>query len=161
MNKLTDRGRQSCPTWGGCGGKLRAMAFAVALTRFTQYVQLAVSGPATMKNFVELVDTLGRETVLWSDRRVLVDLREVEGELTATEQIFLGELVAQDLPHLERVASVVPAERITRNSEAAAQDLGMKLRVFTSKDEAIGWVTSPLVDRAANKTANSAAGAAT
>ena len=118
------------------------MAFPVVLTRFTQYVQLAVSGAATMKNFVDLVGTMGQETVLWSDRRVLVDLREVEGELTPTEQIFLGELVAQDLPHLERVASVVPAERITRNSETAAQDLGMKLRVFTSKDDAVAWLTS-------------------
>jgi hypothetical protein len=118
------------------------MAFSVVLTRFTQYVQLAVAGPATMKNFVELVDTMGQETVLWSDRRVLVDLREVEGELTSTEQVFLGELVAQDLPHLERVASVVPPDRITRNSETAARDLGMKLRVFTSKDDAVGWLTA-------------------
>ena len=120
------------------------MAFSVALTRFTQYVQLAVSGPATMRNFVDLVDTMGEETVLWSDRRILVDLREVDGELTPTEQIFLGELVAQNLPHLERVASIVPAERITRNSESAAQGLGMKLRVFTSRDDAVAWVTAPL-----------------
>jgi hypothetical protein len=73
---------------------------------------------------------------------MLVDLRQVQGELTPTEQIFLGELVAQDLPHLERVASVVPPESITRNSETAARELGMKLRVFTSKDDAVGWLTS-------------------
>ena len=119
------------------------MAFSVVLTRFTPYVQLAVSGTATMKNFVEQVNTMGQETVLWSDRRVLVDLRGVEGELTPTEQVFLGELVAQDLPHLERVASLVPAERITHNSESAAQGLGMKLRVFTSKNDATAWVTAP------------------
>ena len=116
------------------------MAFSVSITRLAQYVQLVVSGPATMKNFVDLIDTMGQETVLWSDRRVLVDLRAVDGELTPTEQIFLGELVAQDLPHLERVASVVPAERITHNSETAAQDRGMRLRVFTSQDDAIGWL---------------------
>jgi hypothetical protein len=80
--------------------------------------------------------------VLWSDRRVLVDLRGADGELTPAEQVFLGELVAQDLPHLERVASLVPAERITHKSESAAQVLGMKLRVFTSKDDAIAWVTA-------------------
>jgi hypothetical protein len=125
------------------------MAFSVVLTRFTQYVQLAVSGAASMKNFVELVDTMGQETVLWSDRRVLVDLRGVDGELAPTEQVFLGELVAQNLPHLERVASLVPAERITHNSESAAQGLGMKLRVFTSKDDAIAWVTAqPAPDNA-------------
>ncbi|HSI55106.1 MAG TPA: STAS/SEC14 domain-containing protein [Ramlibacter sp.] len=118
------------------------MGFAVSLTRFTQYVQVAVAGPAAMKSFVELVETMGQETLFWSDRRVLVDLRDVEGALNPTEQVFLGELVAQDLPHLERIASVVPADRITRNSETAAQDLGMRLRVFTSKDEAIAWLTA-------------------
>jgi hypothetical protein len=118
------------------------MAFSVTLTRFTQYFQLAVSGPSTLKNFVELVDTMGRETALWSDRRVLVDLRAVDGELAPPEQVFLGELVAQDLPHLERLASIVPAARLTHNSESAAQGLGMKLRVFTSKDDAVAWVTA-------------------
>ncbi|MDB5874359.1 MAG: hypothetical protein JWQ07_3801 [Ramlibacter sp.] len=118
------------------------MAFHVSTTRFTQYVQLVVSGPASIKSFVELVETVGEETVLWSDRRVLVDLREVEGELTPTEQIFLGEFVAQNLPHLERMASLVPAERITRNSESAAQELGMRLRVFTAKDDAVNWLTA-------------------
>jgi hypothetical protein len=145
VNKLTAWDGQSYFPAAQPGWQTAAMPFSVVLTRFTQYVQLVVSGSATMKNFVDLVATMGEETALWSDRRMLVDLRQVEGELTPTEQIFLGELVAQDLPHLERVASVVPAERITRNSEAAAQDLGMKLRVFTSKDDAIGWlvVTAP------------------
>ena len=119
------------------------MSFTVSTTRFPQFVQLAVSGPASIRSFVELVGKVGEETVLWSDRRVLVDLRGVEGELTPTEQIFLGELVAQDLPHLERVASVVPTERITRNSETAAQELGMRLRVFTSADEAMEWLALP------------------
>ncbi len=118
------------------------MGFAVSLTRFTQYVQLLVSGPTSMKSFVELVDTMGKETAFWSDRKVLVDLQGVDGELTPTEQIFLGELVAQNLPHLEKIASVVPANRITHNSETAAQDLGMRLRVFTSRDDAIGWLTA-------------------
>ena len=116
------------------------MPFNVSITRFEQFVQLAVSGPADMRNFVDLVDKVGQETELWSDRRVLVDLRGVDGELTPTEQVFLGELVAQNLPHLERVASVVPPARITHNSETAAQELGMRLRVFTSKDEAMDWL---------------------
>jgi hypothetical protein len=119
------------------------MSFNVSITRFSQYVQLAVSGPASMRNFVELVGKVGQETMLWSDRWVLVDLCGVEGGLTPTEQVFLGEMVAQDLPHLERVASVVPPERITHNSETAAQELGMRLRVFASRDEAQEWLTAP------------------
>jgi len=118
------------------------MGFAVSITRFSQYVQVTVSGPTSIKGFVDLVDTLGADTLFWSDRRVLADLRGVEGELTPTEQIFLGELVAQNLSHLERLASLVPPPSITRNSEGAAQELGMRLRVFTSKDDAVRWLTA-------------------
>ena len=130
------------------------MGFAVSITRFTQYVQVAVAGPTAMKSFVELVETMGRETLFWSDRKLLVDLRDVEGALSPTEQVFLGELVAQDLPHLERIASVVPPDRITRNSETAAQGLGMRLRVFTAKDEAIAWLTAQASPVAQAKPAN-------
>ena len=95
-----------------------------------------------MRNFVELIATVESETVYWSDRRVLVDLRDVQGHLTAPEQVFLGELVAQSLPHLERLASLVPPDQITRNSEAAAQELGMQLRVFVSLEAAVAWLSA-------------------
>ena len=123
------------------------MGFRVNITRFIDFVQLAVAGPAEMKSFVELVHDIEEESLTWADRRVLVDLRDVEGRLDPTEQVFLGEMVAQRLPHLERVASVVPADQITRNSEAAAQTLGMQLRVFTSREEAVSWLkaTQPAV----------------
>ena len=116
------------------------MGFRVKITRFIDFVQLAVAGPAEMRSFVELVHDIEEESLTWADRRVLVDLREVEGRLDATEQVFLGEMVAQRLPHLERVASVVPADQITRKSEAAAQTLGMQLRVFSSREEAVAWL---------------------
>ncbi|MBI2771665.1 MAG: STAS/SEC14 domain-containing protein [Burkholderiales bacterium] len=121
------------------------MPFITSITRYPEFVQLAVSGPAEMKNFVELVATIESETVYWSDRRVLADLRDVAGRLTAPEQVFLGELVAQNLPHLERLASLVPPDQITRNSENAAQEMGMQLRVFTSLDDAVAWLSPAAV----------------
>jgi hypothetical protein len=84
------------------------MAFTTQVNRFPGYVRVQVAGPASIREFVELISTVGQETVYWSDRRVVVDLRQVDGELTPTEQIFLGELVAQDLTHIERMASIVP-----------------------------------------------------
>jgi len=128
------------------------MPFAVSTTRFTQYVQIVVSGAASIRNFVDLVALVERETVLWSDRLILADLRDVQGDLTPAEQVFLGELVAQNLPHIERVASLMPAERITHHSEAAAQELGMHLRVFTSKADAIIWLTSTAAPAVARST---------
>lgn len=118
------------------------MAFTTQVTRHPGYVQVNVAGPASIHDFVELVGTVGQETVFWSDRRVLVDLRQVEGALTPTEQVFLGELVAQDLSHIERMASVVPPAQITHNSERAAQELGSQLLVFDNEADATAWLTA-------------------
>ena len=118
------------------------MAFTTQVTRFPGYVRVQVAGPNSIRECVELISTIGQETVYWSDRRVVVDLREVDGELTPTEQIFIGELVAQDLAHIERMASIVPPRSLTRNSERAAQELGSQLRVFDDEDEALAWITA-------------------
>ena len=117
------------------------MAFTTRITRFPDYVQVHVSGPTSIRDFVELISTVGQETVYWSDRKVLVDLRQVDGVLSTNEQIFLGELVAQNLTHIERMASIVPAEQVTHNSERAAQQLGTQLRVFDNEGDAIAWLS--------------------
>jgi hypothetical protein len=133
------------------------MLFTVSTTRFSEYVQVEVAGPSSLKNFVEMVSAFAAETLYWSDRRALVDLRKVVGELTPTEQVFLGELVAQDLSHLERIASIVPPALVTHNSENAAQQLGMRLRVFTSKEDAVLWLTTPAPAGAAAAAARTSA----
>jgi hypothetical protein len=126
-----------------------SMAFTTQVNRFPGYVRVQVAGPASIREFVELISTVGQETVYWSDRRVVVDLRQVDGELTPTEQIFLGELVAQDLTHIERMASIVPPARLTHNSERAAQEMGSQLRVFDDEKEALAWITEQVSEPAA------------
>ncbi len=118
------------------------MAFTTQVIRHPGYVRVNAAGPTSIRDFVELIATIGQETVFWSDRRVLLDVRQVEGSLTTTEQVFLGELVAQDLSHIQRMASVVPPAQITHNSERAAQALGSQLRVFVSEAEATAWLTA-------------------
>ena len=133
------------------------MAFTTRVTRLPGYVKIHVAGPNSMRDCVELVATVGQETVYWSDRRVLVDLRQVEGALTTTEQIFLGELVAQDLSHIERMASVVPPAQLTHNSERAAQELGSQLCVFDDEADAIAWLSGEVSSPAPLASASGAA----
>ena len=133
------------------------MAFITRVTRLPGYVKIHVAGRNSIHDFVELVATVGQETVYWSDRRVLVDLRQVEGALTPTEQVFLGELVAQDLSHLERMASVVPPAQLTHNSERAAQELGSQLCVFDDEADAIAWLTGEVSSPAPLASASGAA----
>ena len=57
-----------------------------------------------------------------------------------TDHFQLGSQAAQLLRHLDKLASVVPADKITRTSEKVAQKQGFQLRVFTSMDEAVRWL---------------------
>ncbi|HSV35269.1 MAG TPA: STAS/SEC14 domain-containing protein [Ramlibacter sp.] len=122
------------------------MAFHVRTTRFMDFVQLVVSGPASMKSFVELVRDFELESLGWGDRKVMVDLRAMDGEFDAAEQMFLAELVAHHLPHLEKVASVLRSAPLADQGAGASPVKGMQLRVFGTHDEALAWL---LADRAA------------
>ncbi len=74
------------------------------------------------------------------DKRLLINLMDVVGTFGPEQQRDLGLLAYQHLSHLERVASLVPPDKITRVSEAAAQAQGLQLRVFTDLPHAIDWL---------------------
>jgi SpoIIAA-like len=74
------------------------------------------------------------------DRRLLINLLDVVGTMSPDEHRAIGVLAARHLSHLEKVASLVPEDKITRVSEAAAQAAGMQLKVFTNLTEAVGWL---------------------
>jgi hypothetical protein len=78
----------------------------------------------------------------FGDRRLLVNLIDVIGTFGPDEQRTLGLLAYQYLSHLEKVASLVAPDKITRVSEAAAREKGMELRVFTDVTEAVGWLVA-------------------
>lgn len=124
------------------------MPFKIRVSRQSGYVHVHVDGPSCIKDFVELISSVGQETALWSDRRLIVDLREVQGELSPPEQTFVGELVAQELAHIQRLASIVRPGQVTRNSENAAQQLGAELRVFDSENDAVNWIKGVKVEPA-------------
>ena len=50
--------------------------------------------------------------------------------------------------HLEQLASIVPADQITRTSEKVALKKGLQLHVFTSMTEAIRWLSGSGTDPA-------------
>jgi hypothetical protein len=74
------------------------------------------------------------------NRRLLINLLDVVGTLGPQEHRALGMLAVRYLSHLEKVASLVPEDKITRVSEAAAQAQGMQLRVFTNFTQAVAWL---------------------
>jgi hypothetical protein len=71
------------------------------------------------------------ETRAQGDNRVLVDLLGVTGALKFTDHLEMGEQVAKQLYHLDKLASVAPEDKITHTSEKVALMQGVQLRVFT------------------------------
>lgn len=120
------------------------MSLDAKIYRSPQFTSVTITGPASLDDFVELMTTLGEQTRRNGDKRVLVNLLGVEGELKFTDHFQLGSQAAQLLRHLDKLASVVPPDKITRTSEKVALKQGFQLRVFTSEDEAVRWLGESL-----------------
>ena len=106
------------------------------------YTVVRIDSDPSLDEIVRSIETLGLLSHQWPHSRVLFDLRSVRTLKTFTEHYTIGEAVARHLKHLSRMASVVPADRITRASERTARLAGAALTVFTSEGEAIDWLTT-------------------
>lgn len=110
------------------------------IVRLPDYVDVELTGQVDLAALLDLIKRLGELTREYKDTRLMFDLLNLEGEVHFTGQMKTGEQVAQHMSHLAKVASVVPAEKITRTSEQVARAQGAQLKIFASKDEAIAWI---------------------
>jgi hypothetical protein len=99
-----------------------------------------LAGSPSLGQFLSFVELLAVESIGWPHGRLLADLRGVSTLQSFTEQFTIGEEAARKLRHLRRIASVVPAERITRNSERPARQKGLDLKVFDDESAALDWL---------------------
>jgi len=116
------------------------MPLRYEISRSGRYVRFDASGEAALEDMNQFVDMVEASTKAGGDRRVLVDLTRVRENLKFTDHYAIGEMVLQRLGHLERVASVVPAQRRTGTSEKVANARGTLLRVFVDIAQAIAWL---------------------
>lgn len=122
---------------------LRLPSLEVSIHRLPEFTSVKLSGPATIEDFVQLIRQAGEESRRQGDRRMLVDQLDIPVTLKFTDHFRIGEEVARHLQHLEKLATVVPPDKITRTSEKVALRQGMQLRVFTTVNEAIRWLQEP------------------
>jgi hypothetical protein len=101
-----------------------------------------VTSLAFVEHAEPVLQELAEHTRAHGDRRLLINLMDVVGTFGHDEQQVIGLLAYRYLSHLEKVASLVPLEKITRVSEGAARSAGMELRVFTVFTEAVDWLTA-------------------
>lgn len=105
------------------------------------YAVVRVDGEPSLGQFLSFLHLMGVETAGFPSRRVLFDLRGVRSLTSEGEHRAVGEEVARQLGHLQRIASVVPPDRLTRASERTARGGGVDITVFTEEGEAIRWLT--------------------
>ena len=116
------------------------MTATVHYTPGPAYAVAAVSSLAFIEESLGVLEEISRHTRASGARRLLINLLDVVGTFGAEEQQAIGLLAYRYLSHLEKVASLVPPEKLTRVSEAAARAQGMELRVFTRLPDALDWL---------------------
>jgi hypothetical protein len=116
------------------------MPLQIKVRRLPEFTSVKMSGRAVLGDFFTFIDEFGQASRQHGDKRVLVDLLEVENDFKFTDHFQIGEAAARQLKHLERLASIVPEAQITRTSEKVAVKQGLQLHVFTSMTAAIRWL---------------------
>jgi len=116
------------------------MDFDVAIDSTAHYIRVQVTGAPALGQLLSLIHLLGVDSETWQEDKVLVDLRGVVTPFSRPEQFRIGEEAAASMSHLDRIASLVPPERLTRVSEKAARRNGVNVRVFDDEREAIAWL---------------------
>lgn len=116
------------------------MDYDVAIARQARYMRVTVSGRPAFEELLSLIHLIGVDSETWDRSSVLVDLRRVETPFSHPEQFRIGVEAAASLSHMEKIASLVPPERLTRVSEKAARRDGSNVRVFDVEAEAVAWL---------------------
>ena len=118
------------------------MTVTVHYTHGPKFAVVEVTSLAFLEVAVPALLEIAEHTRQHKDRRLLINLMDVVGTFGPEQQRDIGLLAYQHLSHLEKVASLVPSDKITRVSEAAAQAQGLQLRVFTELTDAIEWLVA-------------------
>jgi hypothetical protein len=104
------------------------------------FVRVTCPPEVSLRWLLAAIDQVRAATERARGLRILVDLSAVASPPGRTEQLLVGEHVARQLAHVEKLASLVAPGTRSGLSEAVARRLRLNLRVFTSQAEAIGWL---------------------
>ena len=118
------------------------MTVTVHYTHGPTFAVVEVTSLAFLENAEPALREIAERTRQQGDRRLLINLLDVVGTFGPDQHREIGLLAYRYLSHLEKVASLVPPDKITRVSEAAAQAQGLQLRVFTELADAIDWLVA-------------------
>jgi hypothetical protein len=119
------------------------MALNIQMKSEGEILVVDVSGRAVLADMMDMIEQVSAEVRRSGLRRVLVDQTQVIEQFKFTDHFAMGEKAASLFDAIDRAASVVQQSRRTGTSQNVARRKGAELRVFTSREEAMTWLTRP------------------
>ena len=113
----------------------------VQITRHDEYVELEFAGEFSPEAAMGVVDIMAAASAEAGCSSSLLDCRHMTGPLTVVDRFAVAEYSANVIQHL-KVAMLVREDRVLpdRFFENAAVNHGVRVKLFTDADEAIGWL---------------------
>lgn len=116
------------------------MDFEVVTAVERDYVRLTATGQYTLEGVFNLLDHVKTEADKAAKELVLIDSREIEGNMTEADRFFAGRRLAESFGPRLKTAVLLPAFKITKLGEAVAVSRGARVLVTDSEEEALNWL---------------------
>lgn len=116
------------------------MNFEVVTTVEPEYVRVTVIGEysfGTMFQFIELVRSISVEK---ARTRVLMDCRQLTGNMTEAERFQGGQKIAEVFGARIKAALLMPEGQVTKLGELTAVNRGARFLVDSSEAELMPWL---------------------
>ena len=118
------------------------MTVSLHFTHGPSFSVVEVTALAFQEDVEPALQEIAARTREAGTRRLLINLMDVVGTFGPEQQRAIGMLAHGHLAHLQKVASLVPPDKLTRLSEGAARAQGLELRVFDQLSDAIEWLVA-------------------
>jgi len=116
------------------------MSFDVTVSLHPDYIRVKSTGEFSVPALLEFIERVKSEAVAARRNRILVDSREITGDMSDTDRFLGGKRTAEVFGSQFKVAALFAAEKITKMGELAAVNRGAKLLITHSEDEALDWL---------------------
>ena len=104
------------------------------------YVRITGSGEYSLEGVIGFIDQVKAEADKAARKLILIDSRNVEGNMSDADRFFAGRRLAESFGPKLKTAVLMQAEKITKLGEEVAVSRGAKLLVTDSEAEAMEWL---------------------
>jgi hypothetical protein len=118
------------------------MDFDVVTAVETDYLRITAKGNYSLASVFSFLDRVKSEAERATRKRVLIDSRDIQGNMTEADRFFAGRKLAEAFGSRLKAAVLMPGYKITKLGEAVAVSRGAKVLVTDSEQEALTWLLS-------------------